>query len=57
MKKLSYRDAEVRDAVHAFVDDTGWTFYTPYSAEAEESSSRARLAKLCGLPQTRVEVE
>ena len=55
LRKLEYRDAGVRDAVNAYVSDTGWTFYTPYSAEAETSSSRTTLAKLCGLPQITVE--
>ncbi|HEY5927769.1 MAG TPA: hypothetical protein VIV11_39055 [Kofleriaceae bacterium] len=55
LRKLDYRDAEVRDAVNAYVSDTGWTFYTPYSTEAETTSSRATLAKLCNLPQITVE--
>jgi hypothetical protein len=56
LKKLDYRDAEVRKAVLAYVSDTGWTFYTPYSAEADTSSSREQLAKLCGLPRITVDV-
>ena len=55
LRKLEFRDPAVRDAVKAYVTDTGWTFYTPYSAEAEASSSKATLAKLCGLPQITVE--
>jgi hypothetical protein len=54
LRKLDYRDEEVRAAVNAFVSETGWTFYTPYSAEADSSSAKARLAKLCDLPVKRV---
>lgn len=56
LREQHFRDPEVQSAVRAFVDETGWTFYTPYSAEAETSSSKARLGKLCGLRQVTVEV-
>jgi hypothetical protein len=52
LRKLDYRDGEVRDAVKAYVNDTGWTVYSPYSTEADMASSKGRLAKLCGLQQT-----
>lgn len=55
LRKKHFRDPAVKSAVRAFVDENGWTFYTPYSAKAETSSSKARLAEICGLPQVTVE--
>jgi hypothetical protein len=55
LRQTHFRDPAVQSAVRAFVDETGWTFYTPYSVEAETSGSKARLAKLCGLPQVTVQ--
>lgn len=55
LRKKHFRDREVQAAVRAFVDENGWTFYTPYSTEAETSGSKARLAELCGLSQVTVQ--
>jgi hypothetical protein len=49
LRKMTFRDSEVAAAVKAMVDETGWTFYTPYSTERPASSGSERLAKLCHL--------
>ena len=56
LKKLDYRDAEVKRAVEDMVQETGWTVYSPYDANAKTKSAADRLAKLCGLTRTTVEV-
>ena len=49
LRKLDYRDAEVRAAVTAMVDETGFQFYSPYRRATDAPNASDRLAKLCGL--------
>jgi hypothetical protein len=49
LRKLHYRDPEVRDAVNAMVDETGFQFYSPYRRATDAPSAADRLAKLCGM--------
>jgi hypothetical protein len=57
LKTMKYRDPAVREAAQDYVQESGWTVYTPYSAEAQTSNSHDRLAKLCGLKTITVSVE
>ena len=55
LRAFDYRDKDVRDAALAFVSETGWTTYTPYSVEQQTSPTRTRLTTLCNLRQVIVE--
>ncbi|HEX5058727.1 MAG TPA: hypothetical protein VFV99_05165 [Kofleriaceae bacterium] len=57
LRKMHFRDDEVWEAALEYTKDAGWTYYTPYSTEAETSNSRSRLAKLCGLQTITVSVD
>ena len=49
LRKLDYRDAEVREAVKAMVDETGFQFYSPYRLATDAPNASDRLANLCGM--------
>lgn len=51
LKAKTWRTTEVREAVAAMVE-TGWTYYTPYSAEGDAATEK--LQKLCGLPHATI---
>ena len=48
LKKLDYRDAEVKRAALEVASEAGWTFYSPFDTNAPESAAD-RLRKLCGI--------
>ena len=46
LKAMTWRDAQVRAAVTAYVDEHGWTTYTPYST-ASKPPAIDKLRSLC----------
>jgi hypothetical protein len=49
LRQLELRDREVREAVHAMVDDAIIQTYSPYRVQGAPSSAADRVADLCGL--------
>lgn len=52
LKQTTWLTGEVRDAVKGFVDETGWTSYTPYSVESKPTSATETLFRMCKVPGT-----
>lgn len=58
LRRATWRDDEVREAVQAMVEEAGPVLsYSPYRTAGAPPSAADRVAELCGLPRMDVIVE